>query len=169
VAAITPDEIIQILNLKPLPVEGGYYAETYRSFPMPSISGDAGLESTSRPLSTAIYYLLTPDTFSALHRLPGDEIYHFYTGDPVELLILDQDGSTHTRILGTDFASGMRPQVIAPGGAWQGSALCPGGSVALLGTTMTPGYHHVDFELGFRADLIRQFPTAAGHIRRLTR
>ena len=58
-------EIIAALALQP-PPEGGHYAETWRA---PTVAGQ-------RPAGTAIYYLLEPHTFSALHRLAGDEVYH---------------------------------------------------------------------------------------------
>ncbi len=170
-AAITPDEIIKLLDLKPLPVEGGFYSETYKRFgtAFPAELVLPADRSEDKPLSTAIYYLLTPETFSALHRLPGDELYHFYLGDPVELLILSPEGSADTHRLGTGFADGERPQIVAPGGSWQGSALSPGGTFALMGTTMTPGYDHDDFELGDGGDLARHYPAVADQIRRLTR
>ena len=98
-----------------------------------------------RSLGTAIYYLLTPDTYSALHRLPGDEVFHFYLGDPVEMLELRPDGSSCTTVLGPGLDD-MRPQHVVPGGVWQGSRLREGGGWALLGTTMAPGFSYEDYE-----------------------
>jgi predicted cupin superfamily sugar epimerase len=118
---------------------------------------------------TAIYFLVTPEAFSALHHLPGDEIYHFYAGDPLDLTLLHPDGRVETVRLGADLRAGERPQAIAPGGTWQGSALAPGGSWALVGTTMTPGFHIDDFQLGDRAALLIEYPHAADLIERLTR
>src|SRR5260370_33696907 len=71
--------VIAALGLAPLPGEGGFYRETYRA---------RNLAGLGRSASTAIYYLLTPDSFSALHVLRLDEIYHFYRGDPVDLTLL---------------------------------------------------------------------------------
>jgi predicted cupin superfamily sugar epimerase len=164
VAAITANEIITILDLKPLPIEGGYYGETYRSEHV--LPPDAGVV---RHLSTAIYYLLTPATFSALHRLPGPEIYHYYLGDPVDLAVFHPNGNVETVALGTDLIGGMRPQVVVPGSTWQGSRLREGGEYALLGTTMSPGFHRDDFELGDRHALESIYPRASDLIRRLTR
>jgi predicted cupin superfamily sugar epimerase len=169
VAAITAHEIITLLDLKPLPIEGGYYAETYRSKQSLPAEFGAAPSASPRPLSTAIYYLLTPETFSAIHRLPGPEIYHFYLGDPVDLTMIHPDGSVDAVALGTDLGQGMRPQVVVPGGCWQGSRLREGGSFALLGTTMSPGYHPDDFELGDRRELESIYPRATGLIRKLTR
>jgi len=169
VANITANEIITLLDLKPLPIEGGFYSETYRSERLlPASFGDASPD-VSRHLSTAIYYLLTPDTFSALHQLPGPEIYHFYLGDPVELSVFHPDGRVEVIDLGSELGQGMRPQVVVPGGTWHGSRLREGGEFALVGTTMSPGYHPQDFELGDRHHLASIYPGAAEIITRLTR
>lgn len=168
-AAITATEIIALLDLKPLPVEGGYYAETYRSVRLIATDSSVVIPESPRHLSTAIYYLLTPETFSALHRLPGPEVYHFYLGDPVDLTVLHSDGAVEEIHLGIDLRRGMCPQAVVPGGAWQGSRLRDGGEFALMGTTMSPGFHPDDFELGDRQHLRSMYPDAAGLIARLTR
>jgi predicted cupin superfamily sugar epimerase len=124
--------------------------------------------TAKRSGSTAIYYLLTDETFSALHQLPGDEIFHFYLGDPVEMLQLRPDGSGRIVRIGTALANQMAPQVIVPGGTWQGSRLIPGGSFALLGTTMSPGFDFADYVAGNRHDLSKQFPQFADSIASLT-
>jgi predicted cupin superfamily sugar epimerase len=166
----TAEELIATLNLRPLPVEGGFYRETYRSdLLLPAASLACGYEE-ARAASTAMYYLLTPTTFSALHRLPADEVYHFYLGDPVELVLLDPRAGSGTVVaLGPDLASGQRPQALAPRSVWQGSALKPGGKVALLGTTVAPGFEFADYEAGDRAALLAAFPGFTERIRLLTR
>src|SRR5206468_8607924 len=121
------EELLAALQLKPLPREGGYYRETYRS---------VDRYQAEKALSTAIYYLLTPQTVSALHRLPSDEIFHFYLGSPVQMLQLWPDGQGRVVMLGPDVLAGQSPQIVVPRGVWQGSSLMPGGSYALLGTTM---------------------------------
>lgn len=161
------DELKRHLGLEPLPVEGGYYNQTYRS--------DIALPETALPerfkgphsVSTAIYFLLTPDTFSAMHRLPGDEVYHFYLGDPVELLTLAPDGSGEVVHLGQDLEAGMCLQTVVPGGCWQGSHLTEGGDYALLGTTMAPGFEWQDFEAGDGSALAIQYPEFHDRIHRL--
>jgi predicted cupin superfamily sugar epimerase len=166
----TADQLIAALDLEPLPVEGGYYRETYRSDLLLAAAALGPHDAAARSACTAIYYLLTPETFSALHRLLADEVYHFYLGDPVELLLLDpQSGRGSVVTLGPDVQAGQAPQAVAPRGVWQGSALAPGGRVALLGTTMAPGFEFTDYESGDRAGLSASFPTFAAHVRRLTR
>jgi predicted cupin superfamily sugar epimerase len=154
-------ELMQLLDLKPLPEEGGFFVETYRSREMTDAQQFERGHTGPRHLCTAIYYLITPTSFSALHKVPGEEIFHFYFGDPVEMLELHADGSRRTVILGTDIVSGMKPQHVVPGGVWQGSKLAAGGEYALLGTTMAPGFDYADFVKGNREELTRLYPKDA--------
>ena len=124
---ITPEELVSLLHLKPHPEEGGCFIETYRSKEWIPESVLPGRYKGARSFATALYFLLTRDTFSAMHRLQTDEIFHFYLGDPVEMLQLLPDGSGRIIPLGTDFLAGARPQVIVPRGVWQGAKLIPGG------------------------------------------
>lgn len=166
---LTPAEIRELLRLEPLPSEGGYFVRTYESSHRLPKEALPPAYSGPRPASTAIYYLLTPDTFSALHRLPGDEIFHFYLGDPVEMLELHPgSGSAHI-VLGPDLAAGMRPQHMVHAGFWQGSRLRPGGEFALLGSTMAPGFEYADYQSGSRQQLTAQYPEFAERIVALTR
>ena len=166
---LTAKQIQDFLKLQPLPIEGGYFVESYRSkytLAQPSLSPCYHGE---RGLSTAIYYMLTPDTFSAMHRLRGDEVYHFYLGDPVEMLQLKPNGTGEAVLLGQNLAAGMRLQHVVPGGTWQGSRLAPGGKFALMGTTMAPGFDPQDYDAGKRTELIAQYPQYSALITWLTR
>ena len=120
---LTAEDVIARLGLVPLTLEGGYYRETYRS-PMviqaAALPDDYGGE---RNLSTATYYLLTPETFSAMHRVRSDEVFHFYAGDPVEMLQLRPDGGGEVGIIGTDLEAGQAPQVVVSAGVWLGCRL----------------------------------------------
>jgi uncharacterized protein len=165
---LTAEQIRELLTMQPHPIEGGYFAETYRSaatMPGSALGGYPG----DRSLSTAIYYLLTPESFSAMHRVRGDEMFHFYLGDPVEMLQLKPDGTAEVLLLGQDIAAGMRLQHNVPGGVWQGSRLRVGGKYALLGTTMAPGFEYDDYETGKREELIARYPQRAELITALTR
>jgi len=160
--------IVRALGLAPLPQEGGLYAETYRSTRLLA-PGAAGPEQTGpRACCTAIYYLVTPTRFSALHRVASTEIFHFYLGDPVRMLQLHPDGQASAHILGTDIPGGQRPQVVAPRGVWQGTRLLPGGRFALLGCTVSPGFDFADYEHGQRRALVAQYPAFAEEILALT-
>jgi predicted cupin superfamily sugar epimerase len=154
------ERLIAALGLAPLPLEGGWYRETHRA----SVRLVGG-----KSASTAIYYLLTPDTFSALHRLPADEVFHFYAGDPVDLVQLGPAGEGRVLRLGSDVLAGQAPQVVVPAGVWQGSALTAGGEYALLGTTMAPGFDFSDYEAGERSTLLAAYPAWQAWIERLTR
>jgi len=167
--ALSADDVIRMLDLVPLPGEGGYFRETYRSpLTLPAVVLPRAYRS-KRAASTAIYYLLTPDSFSAMHRLRGDEVYHFYLGDPVEMLQLREDGTGVVLAIGSDIAHGMTPQLVVPGGVWQGARVAAGGRFALLGTTMAPGFDGRDFVLGDRVELVRRYPAHAALIAALTR
>jgi len=152
------DQIISLFNLKPHPEEGGYFVETYRSSETISRNALPSRYKGVRNFGTAIYYLLTPGTFSAIHRLQSDEIFHFYLGDPVEMLQLWPDGSAKVLILGADILNGMQPQGIVPRGVWQGARLLKDGKFALLGTTVSPGFEFADYESGHRDELVKSYP-----------
>lgn len=154
----TVEKIKSLLNLKPLPGEGGYFVETYRSNEQIPQDVLKDRYDGSRSFGTAIYYLLTPETFSGMHRLPTEEMYHFYLGDPVEMLQLLPDGLGKVVKLSSDILNGMHPQVIVPRGVWQGSRLISGGTFALLGTTMSPGFEFSDYEAGVRDKLVDSYP-----------
>jgi len=167
---VTADEVKKILGLVPHPCEGGCYLRTYESDEMllPTAFA-AGRYPGPRHNGTAIYYLLEPGTFSEMHRLRSDEIFHFYAGDPVEMLQLDEQGSGRVIFIGNRLADGERPQVLAPRDVWQGSRLAPGGRWALLGCTVSPGFEFEDYEAGSRADLCARWPEFEDLIRELTR
>jgi uncharacterized protein len=166
---MTADDVKQLLQLTPLELEGGFFRETYRSRrqvqPQHLPAGVGG----PRSIGTAIYYMITPESFSTLHRLPGTEIFHFYLGDPVVMLQLHPDGESQTVTLGHDLVAGHQPQVVVRGGTWQGSRLAAGGKWALMGTTMSPGFDYADYETGERDELIAQYPGVAEMIREYTR
>jgi predicted cupin superfamily sugar epimerase len=166
---LTAAQVIAALDLKPHPIEGGYFRETYRSSDRLSADALPPHYGAARAASTAIYYLLTPDTFSAIHRLATDEVFHFYLGDPVEMLLLHPDGRGEIVTLGPDLGAGQRPQVVVPRGVWQGSSLAPGGAFALLGCTVAPGFDYTDYETGRRDSLTARYPAFADLLRRLTR
>src|ERR1041385_7089836 len=99
---MTAQDIIRQLNLQKHPKEGGYFRETYRS-PLTIKHGHLPTAySAPRSFSTAIYYLITPESFSAMHRLPGEEIFHHYLGDAVEMLLLHAGGNSETVKIGKD-------------------------------------------------------------------
>lgn len=151
----TPQELIRRLGLERLGFEGGFYRETYRR------SGEADT-------ATAIYYMLTTSSRSMMHRLVSDEMYHFYGGDPVSMLLIHADRTVERLVLGTDVLAGQHVQKLVPAGSWQGSRLVKGGVYALMGTTMTPGFTLEGFELGQRSQLVQAYPEALPELLDLT-
>lgn len=182
----TAAQIIDALRLEPLEFEGGWFRRTWAaSETLPAGQPDGqlgGHESSERLLGTAIYYLLTRETVSRMHRLPGAEIFHFYAGSPVNMLQLDpKNGQSREWQLGPDVLAGQHPQVIVPGGVWQGCMLADARAGddgmadagvaddwALMGATMAPGFDLADFERGQREVLSAMFPEQAEQIILLT-
>jgi uncharacterized protein len=160
---MTADEIKALLKLAPHPVEGGFFRRTYRS------AGTVDLPRGLRAQGTAIYYLLEAGGFSEMHVLESDEIFHFYLGDPVEMLQLHPDGGSAVLTLGPDLASGQQVQVVVPAGVWQGTRLLDAGKLALLGCTVTPGFDFADYRNAGYAELAARWPAQAERIRALTR
>ena len=156
---ITSEQVIERLGLMPLTDEGGQAIRTYCS---------KTLTADGKVAGTAIYYLLKGKAFSHLHRLSGDEIYHFYMGDAVELIELLPDGTVRRTVLGSNILKGETPQHLVPAGTWQGSRLTEGGDWALLGTTMCPGYTEDEYEQGSPEYLLNKYPSAEKEISELT-
>ena len=144
------DDIIELLDLEPLPEEGGRYRVHWRT-----------------KASNAIYFVVQPDDFSAMHRLNHAELWHHYLGAPLQLLLLDPDGSVRRPVLGVDLRAGQRPAVAVDPGVWMGAY--PLGPWSFVGTTMAPPFDPEGFELGDRATLTADYPEAAAEIERLTR
>lgn len=148
--ALEAGQVVDLLGLEPLADEGGMFRQVWRS-----------------SHGSAIYFLLRPGDFSAMHRLTGPEIWHHYTGAPVQMLLLRPDGGVDRPRLGTDLAAGERPLVAVEAGIWMGAET--EGEWSLLGTTMAPAYDPEGFELGERRRLLSDYPEASEYIRRLTR
>ncbi len=148
---------IRQLGLQPHP-EGGYYKETYRA------TGTIGADALparfggDRHFSTAIYYLLQNGDFSAFHRIKSDECWHFYAGDPLLIHVIEPDGTYTCAKIGKEIASGETFQWVVPATAWFAAELSPGGSFALAGCTVSPGFAYADFEMAVESSLAAEFP-----------
>ena len=131
------ESLIEVLGLEPHP-EGGWYRRTWEA---PAKPGE-------RPAASAIYYLLLEGEVSAPHRIDATELWHFYDGDPLELVCEPPGGETDTTILGHDLDAGQRPQAVVEAGVWQSAR--PLGRYALVGATVTPAFMFEGFELRTR-------------------
>lgn len=156
---VTPEDLVARYGLQPLPREGGLFRRTWAGPDRPD----------GRPEGTAIVVLLTSADHSALHRLPTDEVWHFYLGDPLELLLLAPDGSSRTAVLGPDVLSGQQPQLTVPARTWMGGRVAAGGAWTFFGCTMAPGFTYEDYEHGDAAYLTARYPAGADRIAALCR
>ncbi len=159
-------KIIENLRLEAHP-EGGWYRQTWQSANMlPSNAiPDHG---SSRPCSTSIYFLLTSDNFSAFHRIKSDEIWYHHAGDPLEIIILDENRVPELLMIGSA-QQGKEPQAVAPAGKWFASRVLEGGEWALVGCAVAPGFDFSDFALAERQELLRRWPVHEKLILSLTR
>ncbi|MFJ1794741.1 cupin domain-containing protein [Kitasatospora griseola] len=157
----TAAALAELFRLSPMPLEGGLFRRTWSGAP----------QDDGRAAGSAIMVLLSAedDTFSAMHRLPGDEVWHHYLGAPVELVLLHPDGGAEVVVLGPDVLNGQQVQLIIPGGTWMGGSVAPGGDWSLFGCTMAPGFVAADYEGGEADDLCARYPRLADRIRALCR
>lgn len=161
-------ELVKQLELKPHP-EGGYFKETYRSaglIPQESLPTEF---DGDRNYATGIYYLLQSQDFSAFHRIHQDEMWHFYMGDPLEIIMISEDGELSRIQLGRDLANGEVLQYTVPKHYWFAARVVIPHSYALVGCTVAPGFDFSDFEMADRNELISSFPQHRNDIIALTR
>lgn len=167
---MTADQLIEKLALQPHP-EGGFYRETYRAAETVADGALPDRFAGDRAFSTAIYFLLRGEDFSALHRIRSDECWHFYLGRTLEIVEITTDGRLVLTRLGTDIAAGEVPQSVVPAGHWFGARLADPrpDAFALVGCTVAPGFDFADFEMANRADLRAAVPQHATIIEAMTR
>ncbi len=157
------DAVLQSLidhyHFTPLPAEGALFVSTYRS---------AAEIETGKPYGTAIVamYCNEPYSASCFHRLPVDEIWHFYGGDPLRLILLYPDGSSRDVIMGSEPLKGQLVQFVIPAGVWQAGHVAERGLYSLFGCTMAPGFTDDMYEGGTRDVLLRSHPDRAADIER---
>jgi predicted cupin superfamily sugar epimerase len=157
---------IEKLGLQPHP-EGGFFRQTYKSDLM--IAGKALPGFTGeRAASTAIYFLLEGENFSAFHRLRSDEMWHFYAGSALTVHVIAPGGEYSVTLLGNDVEFGQVFQAIVMAGCWFASHVWDWKGWALVGCTVAPGFEFEDFEMGSRERLVREYPQHAHLITRLS-
>ena len=165
---MTVELLVKELELLPHP-EGGYYKETYRSEGIisqqclsPEFSGD-------RNMATGIYFLIEKGNFSALHKIKSDETWHFYYGDALEVIEINDEGKLTITKVGKDIIAGQTFQYTVKANTWFGSRVSSNGIFSLVGCTVYPGFDFNDFELAKKEELIKQFPQHQKIISELTR
>ena len=160
-------DLIDHLGLQPHP-EGGFFRETYRADLSLNAAALSPHFSGARDASTAIYYMLAAGDRSRLHRLRSDEVWHFYLGDPLQVVELTESGDVTVTMLGTDFAAGQVPQHVVPAGRWFGACPAPESQFSLVGCTVAPGFDFADFDVAARDDLLANYANGSEWIKRLT-
>lgn len=164
----TIQHLIGLYQLQPHP-EGGWYRQTYQSSERIPAAALPERFGGDRPFSTAICFLLAAGHFSAFHRIKSDECWHFYAGDPLDVLVLLPGGELITTRLGQDSSSGQLFQYVVPANCWFASRPAPGSVYSLVGCTVAPGFDFADFELAAAHELVALYPQHEALIRSLTR
>ncbi len=162
------DYWVEKLNLISHP-EGGFYAETYRAEGIIPKKTFSKKFSGNCAYSTAIYFLLTGNTFSAFHRIASDEMWHFYDGDPLSIFFFDELGNLQEKVLGMDIEKNQFPQIVIPAGLWFASRCQNPNGFTLSGCTVAPAFDFADFELAKYEELSKEYPKHTKLIRELTR
>ncbi len=161
-------QLIERFQLQPHP-EGGYYRQTYRSSESIPASALPNRFDGDRYFSTAIYFLLTANNFSAFHRIKSDELWHFYSGDGLLIHVIHPNGQYELLQLGSDMEKGESFQLLVPAGSWFASECKPGAAFSFVGCTVAPGFDFNDFELANASQLSALYPQHGHIIRRLCR
>jgi uncharacterized protein len=159
---------IKHLNLLPHP-EGGFYCETYRANGVIPKNALPAQFKGDRSYSTAIYFLLEEGNFSAFHKIQSDELWHFYAGDTLEIIVIDEKGDLKVVNLGPELEKGETFQYVVPAQCWFSSRVKAGGKFVLVGCTVAPGFDFADFELADREKLLHLYPKHNQTITELTR
>lgn len=162
------NNLISVLDLKPHP-EGGYYKETFRSDGKISDKSSSHHFPDGRHYATAIYFLIEKNNFSAFHRIKSDETWHFYDGDPLEVVEIDLSGNLMITSIGKNILQGETYQYTVKAGHWFASRVLHGGDFSFVGCTVSPGFDFNDFELAIRDELIQLYPQHREIILSLTR
>ena len=165
---VTAKQLITQYQLQTHP-EGGWYKETYKSTEVILSNALPERFTADRAFSTAIYFLLETGNFSAFHRIKSDECWHFYTGDPLMVYVIQQDGTMEIIRLGSDFANGELFQYVVPANSWFASRPAPKSSFSFVGCTVSPGFDFVDFELADAKQLSKAYPQHQQIIQQLCR
>ena len=164
----TPKEIIEKFKLSPHP-EGGWFRETYRSVSSFQINELPASFNGKRSFSTAIYFLLEKNNFSAFHKIKSDECWHFYAGGPIDIFMIHPNGDFELVTLGADIEKGELFQFVVPANTWFASKPSPDTDFCLVGCTVSPGFDFDDFELAEASSLCMEFPQHETIIRSLCR
>jgi uncharacterized protein len=161
---ITPDEIRRLLKLEPN-ATCGFVRVTFLSKQSIAAGGLPAPFEDSRPLGSALYFMVTPGAPVRLHRIRNDQLYHYYLGDPLEVFLLYSDGTTDRIIVGPDLRSGQRVQLLIPGNTFHTARVTEHGRWFLGARTEWPGVVPADVEIGDLDELTRKYSAVAADLR----
>ena len=114
---MTFEDVRKLLDLSPN-ATCGYVRVTFVSKHKIAPGGMQAPFADGRPVGSALYFMLTPEEPVKLHRIRNDQLYHYYLGDPIEVLMMLEDGSTEFHIVGPDLRKGHKVQLYIPGGTF---------------------------------------------------
>jgi uncharacterized protein len=160
---LTADELRKLLQLEPN-ATCGFVRLTYVSKQSIAPGGLPAPFADGRPLGSALYFMVTPIAPVRLHRIRNDQLYHYYLGDPIELIMLHGDGSIERVVVGPDLRGGQRVQQFIPGNTFHTARLV-GRRWFLGASTEWPGVDPVDVEIGNLDALAKQYPAVAPDLR----
>ncbi|MBX9710069.1 MAG: cupin domain-containing protein [Xanthobacteraceae bacterium] len=159
---MTADEVRAVLGLE-ANATCGFVKETYRAKPQIAAGGLPAPFAEGRPMGSALYFMVTPPAPVKLHRIRNDQLYHYYLGDPLEVLLLRGEGERV--IVGPDLRAGQRVQLLIPGNTFHTARVVGDRRWFLGASTEWPGVIPADVELGNADRLIAEFPKVAADIR----
>ena len=158
------EDVKRLLKLEPN-ATCGYVRVTFMSKERIAPGGLPAPFQSGRPMGSALYFMLTPDEPVKLHRSRNDQFYHYYLGDPIEVLMLLTDGTTQQHVVGPDLRAGHKVQLFIPGNTFHTARVTGTRQWFLGGSTEWPGVEPEDVELGKADELAKKYPNVAEHIR----
>lgn len=164
IAELTAEEVCVLLGLEPN-ATCGFVRETYRSVLQIARSGLPSPFDGGRPLGSALYFLVAPTAPVKLHRIRNDQLYHYYLGDPLEVLLLRDDGAAERVVVGPDLRAGQRVQLLIPGSTFHTARVVGSRRWFLGASTEWPGVTPADVEIGDCGALAALYPQAADDLR----
>jgi hypothetical protein len=150
---LTAAQVRDLLKLEPNQT-CGFTRLSYTS----AMTMDAG----ARPVGSALYFMVTPEAPVRLHRIRNDQLYHYYLGDPLDLVMMKPDGTSQKVVIGPDLAAGQHVQFFIPGDTFHTARVS--GRWFLGASTEWPGVIPADVEIGDAKDLAKRYPAVAEEI-----
>jgi predicted cupin superfamily sugar epimerase len=165
---VTADEIKTLLKLEPNKT-CGFVRETYKSDLAIAPGGLPAPFADGRPLGTALYFMVTPEAPVKLHRIDNDQLYHYYLGDPIEVLLLRENGLSELVVVGPNIVGGHLVQLFIPGNTFHTARITGKRRWFLGGSTEWPGVLPADVDTANIEALAAKFPDAAADLRAIAK